>query len=302
MSRVVFGLLLLTLFAITPSAIPFAQADVEIERADFLTLLNGYWCDIRLGGDITEADAAALDAAECVRVAMFIHDSLGGDVNAAIHIGRWARERDATIAVITDAVCYSSCALVYIGGVRRSNFGEVGIHRPYLAGSPLSNAEIEALIPRMLDEVRDYIDEAGVSPEFASLMINTPPAAMRRYRTDEIYDLVAETDPMHDELHVAGQARNYGTTTDEYRRRLAEAEKACVASQLGFSRYTDADSPELSAYTSARHECQQSIYWDLSRSDYRSRYKRAVELCNAGDPTPDEMRECGIQVMRGLVD
>jgi hypothetical protein len=276
-----------------------AKADVEIVRAEFVPNLNGSWCDLILKGSITAADAALVDATECVRVTMYIHDSPGGDANAAMHIGRWARERNAFISVVTDAFCYSSCPLVYIGGVRRSNFGEIGLHRPYLAGDPRPESEVETLVSQLLAEIRDYIDELGVAPEFASLMINTPPSAMRKYRTDQVYEFVPITDPTYDELTVAREARNYGVTTDEYRRRDAEAEQSCVASRLGFARYMDIDSPEMSAYFSARDECRQAIYWGLSRTVYRSRFNEAVELCNAGDPTPEEVRECGIPMMRG---
>lgn len=123
---------------------------------------------------------------------------------------------------------------------------------------------------------------------------------MRTYRTDEIYEHVARTDPTYDELRVAREARTYGITTDEYRCRYAEAEQTCVASPLGFPRNMDIDSEESKAYFSARDECQQAIYWGLSRSVYRNRYPDAVERCNVGDPSPEELLECGIQVMQGL--
>lgn len=280
--------------------IPLATADIEVVRTDFSPNLNGDWCDIILKGDISPADAAAVDAAECVRVTMFIHDSPGGDANAAMHIGRWARERNAFVSVVRDATCHSSCPLVYIGGVRRSNFGEIGLHRPYLAGNPRPEAEVEMLVSQMLDEIQDYVNELGVAPEFASLVINTPPSAMRTFRTNEIYEYVAPIDPTYDEITVARDARNYGITTDEHRRRDIEAEQRCTAAQLGFSRYLDTNSPEMAAYSLARYECRQAIYWGLSRSVYQKRYNDAVKRCKIGDPTDEEVRECGIRVMRGI--
>lgn len=298
--RAAYRFRVLSLICVTSLTIPSAMADVEIYNVDHLRRLNGFWCDIRLEGNITTADAAVLDAAECALVMMFIHDSPGGDVNAALDIGRWVREREGRISVTSDAYCHSSCALVYIGGVSRSNFGEIGLHRPYLAGAPRSDAEVEELVSVMLYQIREYVDEMGVSPEFASVMINTPPSTMRTYRTDEIYELVAQRDPMYDELQVAQNARDYGIATDEYRRRHAEARQSCVATRLGFSRFQVPGSEEFSASSSAVYECKQAIYWGLSRSVYRNRYNDAIERCNAGDPTPDEVQECGIQVMQGL--
>ncbi len=88
---------------------------------------------------------------QALLTSIFIDDSLDGDVGAAMDIGRWAREQQAWVGVVN--YCYSNCALVFIGGVERPNFGEVGLHRPYLAGAPRSDAEVEVeeLVPVMLD-------------------------------------------------------------------------------------------------------------------------------------------------------
>lgn len=60
----------------------------------------------------------------------FAINSPGGDIAAAMAIGRMFREERAWLHV--NGVCISACVLILAGAVDRStNFGRVGIHRPY---------------------------------------------------------------------------------------------------------------------------------------------------------------------------
>ena len=59
-------------------------------------------------------------------------DSPGGDVEAAMEIGRIFRKERVWVLLPTSAVCFSACVLVLAGSVNRLIFGKVGIHRPYL--------------------------------------------------------------------------------------------------------------------------------------------------------------------------
>lgn len=275
----------LPFFLILPFATVPAIADVEIRIDD------GGHCDVVLSGAIATADAAALEASECRRAFSFLHDSPGGDAYAGMAIGRWARAREAWITVIVDAQCLSSCALAFIGGVHRSNFGEIGLHRPYLSGEPRSEEEVRLAVVRMLADIRDYVHDLGVSPEFASVVANTPPSEMRRYHREAIYELVPTTDATHEEVEVAKNAERYGLTTDEYRRREAEAERECEA--MKFNDVT------VEVLPSVLYECRQAIYWGLSRLVYQQRRSEAVERCNRGNSTPEEAEQCGVAVMKG---
>ena len=316
--RTVCAMFVLTLISATAATIPSAMADVEIRKdgtlphTDFIvgTKAGTLSCNIILTGEITVTDAAALNASTCpdTITSIFIDKSSGGDVGAAMDIGRWAREQKAWVGVVK--YCYSSCALVFIGGVKRANLNEVGLHRPYLAGAPRSDAEVEESVQVMFDQIREYVDEMGVSPEFANVMLNTPPSTMRIYRKKEIYELVTETDPIYDEWKVARQARKYGITTDEFRRRDAEAQQTCVPSRLGFSRAPVSGSEESSAYDDAVYECEEAIHWGLSRSVYLRRKESIHGYCGhyrsdedlSHDQRVTKYRECRINVMRNVFD
>jgi hypothetical protein len=196
-----------------------AQADVAIARDPSSE------CTVTVTNQITAADAARVQSSSSCSRVLLILSGPGGDARAAMTIGRWAREREAVSVVYENTYCYSSCALTFIGGVERANFGAIGLHRPYLAGAPLPEAEVAKNARTMLDQVRRYVEEMGVTSEFANAMVNTPPSEVRIYHYD-ITSLVPLTDPLFDEVKVARLARRFGITTEEFRKREQAAE-AC---------------------------------------------------------------------------
>jgi hypothetical protein len=146
-------------------------------------------------------------------------DSNGGSVSAAMQIGRLIRKFDGTTSVRENGKCYSSCALIFIAGVERFNSGQLGLHRPYLATAPQSRETIEMQLPLMLSAVKGYITEMGVTDDFYQQMVNTDPSKVAIYKGKEFEKLVPVVDPTHEEVEMSYQARQYGVTTSEMRRR-----------------------------------------------------------------------------------
>lgn len=251
-----------------------AHADVEIDAQ----------CFIEISGEITAADAAEVTASTCDRPTIYLRDSLGGDARAAMQIGRWARERGATTVVVFSP-CFSSCALIYVGGVRRVNSGAIGLHRPYLTGQPRGERAVVSAASAMFAEVRRYVAEMGITPAFSDSMINTPPESMRLFHGDEILQLVPVDDPVSDELEVAKHARRFGLAVDELRRRALEASRVC---QISNGRSVD-----------EYDDCRQAVFWGLSLSNYQSRYRIAQEICETGPRTAEQRYACIRDVMRG---
>ncbi len=60
-------------------------------------------------------------------------DSPGGDIYAAMEIGKTIRETsNHAVYIRENGVCYSSCVLIFAGGAQRFVYhGSLGIHRPY---------------------------------------------------------------------------------------------------------------------------------------------------------------------------
>ena len=100
-------------------------------------------------------------------------DSVGGDVFAAMHIGRLIRKHDGVTVISVPSRCYSGCALLFIAGVMRHNLGELGLHRPYQVFALQSRQTNEKQLPRMLALIKQYVAEMGIAENFYDQMVNT---------------------------------------------------------------------------------------------------------------------------------
>jgi hypothetical protein len=221
-------------------------------------------------------------------------DSTGGDVDAAMQIGRLIRKYEGftTIEVEPpssheDANCYSSCALIFISGVYRSliqSGAQLGLHRPYLASAPQSRQTVEKQVPLMLSQVRQYVAEMGITENFYQQMVNTEPSQMVVYGNDSTAEdrelskslgirttpnnwkrLVPESDPVFQEVITSYSARERGVTTSEMRQREKDAWEAgvCDKRKTAVSRF----------------DCRLAIEWGLSERVYVERHKRARAVC-----------------------
>jgi hypothetical protein len=160
-------------------------------RADFRILEGGKV--LFLSGTITNQDAKAFEALSPELELSSPHvrlDSTGGDVNAAMKIGKLVRKYEEFTTIEKEdfggfnANCYSSCALIFIAGVGRfmgSLGGQLGLHRPYLASAPQTRQVVEKQVPIMLSQIRQYVAEMGVGDNFYQQMINTEPSEMVVY-------------------------------------------------------------------------------------------------------------------------
>ena len=198
-----------------------------------------------------------------------ILNSRGGDVDAAIKIGRIIRSADGTTWI--KGRCYSSCALIFIAGVNRENLGELGLHRPYFASAPLGREQIERQMPIMRSAVKGYVEEMGITGSFFERMFNTDPSEIDILRDDDTYKIVPRTDPTYDEITISHSAQWHGLTTSEYRKRHLLADSCFIYDSSGL--ITGLMDPD----------CRESTLWGLSPVDYRSRRAKADTKCSFSD-------------------
>jgi hypothetical protein len=225
------------------------------------------------------------------RLRVFLMNSDGGDVGAAMKIGQIVRSHEGGINVF--GKCFSSCALIYIAGVRRENNGWIGLHRPYLAAEPLSREQIEQAAPLMLGKIREYVRAMGVSDAFYDAMVNTEVSDIRRFRFDEINKLVPKTDPIYDEIENSYSARRYGVSAAEMRRRESEVNQACQQRQEDLEKDLEKEIHRLTV-------CSQSIYWGLDQRTYEERAKKALQNCRLSDDEYKIARATDIKKQRDL--
>ena len=216
-------------------------------------------------------------------------NSEGGDVAAAMQIGRIMRNSEAKVTTQQNAICFSSCALVYIAGVFRENpSGVIGLHRPYLAAS-LNREAIERAAPIMLQRIKDYVREMGVSNSFYEAMVNTEVSDIRFYHGNEIKKLVPETDPAYDEIENGYEARKYGVSAAEMRLRKTVVKQRC---QPLFS-----DTPGALGRVM---DCEQAIYWGLDDVTYKRVAKDGFSQCTPSEEDLKIYRATDIKKRRDL--
>jgi hypothetical protein len=163
-------------------------------------------CDfqIKFGGAIDAKSAndvaSLLDFDE--RTELFLGKSIdinspGGNLDAAMAIGRLLRKNRVTISIPKDGECVSACVMIYAGAVRRSASGKVGIHRPYLNQSISSQLQapdkLRSNYEQMLQTLRAYLREMNVSERLAEDMLKIAPADVRYLSNDVLCTQRLET-------------------------------------------------------------------------------------------------------------
>jgi hypothetical protein len=234
-----------------------AQAEVRIDRS------AEAFIELSILETITERDAetfAGLSRELEYKNAFINLNSQGGNVFAAMKIGRLIRKYDASTTVEDGAKCFSSCALIFIAGVQRQNNGQLGLRRPYFAAAPQSGETIEQQIPLMLSMVKGYISEMGVTDDFYYRMVNTATSKVEVYNGKEIEKFIPVVDPVYQEIETSSQARRYGVTTLEMRKRLEDM-RGCIKA------------------VPYNYNCIGSTVWGLSERIYIERERKVKSEC-----------------------
>jgi hypothetical protein len=157
-------------------------------------------------------------------------NSPGGNVDAAMAIGRIIRKEDSAVVVNQNSQCLSSCVLIVAGGSTRQLGGLVGIHRPYfnVPTGEISGETIAARYRRVLQDIRTYLRDMNVAEKLADDMLRTNPEDIRLLsRADLANDGLTEVDPVAMEIFELEQAQKYGLDRQEYMRRKKLAEAQC---------------------------------------------------------------------------
>lgn len=163
-------------------------------------------------------------------------DSPGGDVYAAMALGRLFRENHVSISL--NGVCASACVLTWVGAVQRVATQDKPlfvIHRPYgfaYAGQGLTDSSVRW--KAMQADIFRYLVEMNIPPTLLDAMNEVPSEDGRALTADELSRyLITSDDPAFTEVHDAGKAQKLGISRMEYlgrKRRVAECLERGVSS------------------------------------------------------------------------
>lgn len=225
---VLFTLRCFSVSLVLVTALNLQDAAAEVEASE---------TNLKISGLISAKDEPAVRRAIGVVKRLLdgqisvVLESDGGDVQAAMRIGRMLRDAEARIETCR---CLSACVLILAAGTQRIPWAgcnaKVGVHRLYAAHTPIDmkTTEIREGRRRLLAEIRLYLDEMGVNSSLVDLMETVPPESMHLLTRSELrkYGLEGE-DAAWNEKRVSVAASNLGVSSARYRQLRLEADTTC---------------------------------------------------------------------------
>ncbi len=215
--------------------------------------------------------------------------STGGDVTAAMSIGREIRKRAGE--TFSNGPCHSACVFVAMGGVER-NIAGIGLHRPYFAKFETDVlAEADARYKRLMRLVAEYLFEMNISDDVLRMIVSIPPDEMRLLSQMDARRIgLNGVDPAYDELRIAQAAAQYGLSSAEWRQRLTSLDRQC-------GREADMRSREA---VRGREDCQnklrERVLWGFDEATYARLNHSSANRCQAMAPDSPERRACVRQI------
>jgi hypothetical protein len=192
-------------------------------------------------------------------------DSEGGDVEAAMAIGRLIRLKTAEALVLPtpakikrgsiEATCASACVLVLAAASFRVVAippMQVGIHRPYSAPSDPAQ-DTRSRYAALVAKVKAYLEEMGMPSQLYEAMMQVPPEEVRWLTGEEFNALgLLGMDASYADLNDTRTAFAHGLSKQEYLRRKALMYRRCPIPDVGL---TDEDARKWDQF----NQCRQRI-------------------------------------------
>lgn len=207
-------------------------------RADFMAFdcLNVDGC-YEISGSITQEDAqiakhvVSKELSKKYQASPFFYlNSKGGDVFAAISIGRELRKIFGVGVVMEDSVCLSSCVFILAGAAQRKTLGKVGIHRPYSISTERTDFHTaQDKHNKLMGIVKNYLVEMNIPPSLYEAMIRISPEEIRVLSDAELAIFgLDKNDPVYDDVVDTNYANQFGLTKAEYLARKKKVADICV--------------------------------------------------------------------------
>jgi len=142
--------------------------------------------------------------------------SNGGEVDAAMDLGRLLRKLGVSTLVARDEQCMSSCVFAFMGGDRRTAAGRIGIHRPYFS-STREVPDRRILYRQLQKKLQEYIEELDFPPSLYEAVMAVPPETVSVVAPADLkrFYLEGMSPSTQDEMDAAS-ARALGISVLEY--------------------------------------------------------------------------------------
>lgn len=222
---------------------------------------------------------------------LFYLNSPGGDIYAAMEMGRLLRKARAICIVPVHKQCASACVFVLSGGIERSVYGKIAIHRPYSTYVGLRDYESAEKQYRKTEiAAKDYLKEMNLPDKLYEAMVQIPPEQIRVLSRKEIEGFsLAGIDPVEQELRDSVLAGRFGISKREYLSRKIRVESVCPPHS---HKPSDQEIDDSIA-------CNEAFMYGLQVDVYKARKPRADQLCSAYNNDLRQLWSCTQAVLRG---
>ena len=158
---------------------------VSANGAEISIVKTEYYDVLEISGDIKNGDYKKLKNLLLDKPENFVAfqslvqlDSIGGDVEEALKIGKLIKKNFSTTIVDVNKVCLSSCFLIWSGGVDRiyNQSAKLGVHRLALSSKEININKTEKLTTPISKKVDIYLKENGIPSKVIDRMNETSPS------------------------------------------------------------------------------------------------------------------------------
>ncbi len=164
--------------------------------------------------------------------------SKGGDIDAAMELGRLLRTLGVFTLIGKNDECLSACVFAFMGGERRIVAGRLGFHRPYFPFTQ-DTPDRRARFRHLQKVLKDYIEEMDFPASLYEAVMLVPPEALQILAPADLKRFYLEgISPSSEDLADAASARRLDISMFEYLQRKAKA-PACAFPVAGQGRCDD---------------------------------------------------------------
>jgi hypothetical protein len=142
--------------------------------------------------------------------------SNGGDIDAAMELGRQLRKLGVSTIVARNDQCLSACVFVFMGGERRSVAGRLGIHRPFFPFTQ-DAPDRQARFRYLQKTLKNYIEEMDFPTSLYEAVMAVPPESMHMVAPADLKRFYLEgISPSSEDLADAAAARRLDVSMHDY--------------------------------------------------------------------------------------
>lgn len=208
-----------------PDGTPAAPEEVQVYLQGYITSADVYGAKVM--------DSLLKKGKQRISGGTISFASSGGEVDAAMELGRILRKLGITAVVAKGDQCLSSCVFAFMGGDRRSVAGQIGIHRPYFA-STREVPDRRLHYRHLQKKLQEYIEELDFPPSLYEAVMAVPPQLVSILTASDLKRFYLEgTSPSIEDEADAASARGLGISLVEYLQRKAAGSGAVAGVSAG---------------------------------------------------------------------